>query len=854
MTSPPLSPTSAASASAAQTATRQPDAARHAAFDAVWADPRGFVGHLKTINNIPIAHRYMITAGVFFLVGGVQALLMRIQLGTPDNTFLDADTYNQLFTMHGTTMMFLVVIPFIEAIASYMLPLMLGTRDLPFPRLTALSYWTYLFGGIFLYSSFLFGLAPDGGWFAYLPLNSAEYAPGLNMDYWDIGLSVAEVAALGAGAELIVGTLRMRAPGMTFTRLPIFAWTMLIVAVMLILAFTPLIVATLMLELDRKELTHFFNIAQGGDPVLWQHLFWVFGHPEVYIMFLPAAAIVTHIVQTFSRTSLANHRAVVIAIVGTAVASFALWLHHMFVAGMSVGAMRATTFASFLIAIPAGVLVVSWLSTVWAGRVVWTSAMHFVAGVVVLFVLGGLTGVMVASVPFDAQMHDTYFVVAHFHYVLIGGVIFPFFAGVYYWLPKITGRLLDERWGRWSFWIMFICFNITFFPMHITGLLGMPRRIYTYGESAGWSELNLVSTLGALGLAAGILLTVVNIWRSRKHGSPAGDNPWGGDTLEWSETSPPRAAQFPIIPTVHGRHPLWEQNSEEAAIRGAEQELDYAPVRWRGALCVSIRDARPVAVVHLPNVSIWPFVMSVAFVFLFSGALIDNGWLAAIGGAGTAVALAGWFWPSPSERLAIEDQVGRKSAASLPLGVGGPLSNGWWGTWVLLLALATALLTIVASAFYLAPRWEAIDGVDGTAQLLAALALSLAALAGAATWWGGRGGTESEAGRRRFGLTSGLALDVALVLTLYLLYAYDEAAHPANIDARGSLYFLALLFQGIVTALHAIWTAVAALWAWRSPTDVRGLAPAGNVSVVSYFLVASWIAIAAIFYLTPSLG
>jgi cytochrome c oxidase subunit I+III len=838
---------SAASADAPRSV-EQGSAAQQAAFDAVWADPKGFVGHLRTVNNIPIAQRYMVTAGGFFLVGGVQALLMRIQLGTPDNTFLDPATYNQLFTMHGTTMMFLVVIPFIEAIASYMLPLMLGTRDLPFPRLTALSYWTYLFGGIFLYSSFLFGIAPDGGWFAYLPLNSKEYAAGLNMDYWDIGLSVAEVAALGAGAELIVGTLRMRAPGMTFSRLPIFAWTMLTVAVMLILAFTPLIVATAMLELDRKGLTQFFNIAHGGDPVLWQHLFWVFGHPEVYIMFLPAAAIVSHIVQTSSRASLANYRAVVGAILVTALVSFALWLHHMFVAGMSPAAMRVTTLASFVIAIPAAVQVVSWLSTMWGGRVVWTTAMHFVAGVLVLFVLGGLTGVMLASVPFDAQVHDTYFVVAHFHYVLIGGVIFPFFAALYYWFPKISGRLLNETLGRWSFWTMFICFNIAFFPMHVSGLLGMPRRVYTYAGDAGWSELNLISTLGALGLAAGILLTIANIWRSRKHGAAAGDNPWDGDTLEWAETSPPRAAQFPRIPRVRGRHPVWDR---DVSNEGAERELDYAPVRWRAALCVSIRDARPIAVVHLPSASIWPFIMSVAFVFLFSGALLDSGVLAGIGALGTAAALVGWFWPTSSERYAIEERGTRREGGSLPLGISGALSNGWWGTWVLLLALGTALVTIVACALYLAPRWESPEGPDVMAQLSALFAVALAGLAGWATWYGGRGGIESEAGRRRFGLTSGVALDVALLATLWFLFAYEEPSHPTNVDARGSLYLLAFLFQGLVTAMHAVWAAVAVLWAWRRPRDVRGLAAAGNVAVLSYFLVASWAIVVVVFYLAP---
>ncbi|MGH7711642.1 MAG: cytochrome c oxidase subunit I, partial [Gemmatimonadaceae bacterium] len=528
-------------------------------------------------------------------------------------------------------------------------------------------------------------------------------------------------------------------------------------------------------------------------------------------MFLPGAAIVTHVVQTFSRASLANYGAVVAAIVATALVSFALWLHHMFVAGVSPNVMRAVTLASFVIAIPAGILVVSWLSTMWSGRVRWTTAMHFVGGFLVLFVLGGLTGVMVASVPFDAQVHDTYFVVAHFHYVLIGGVIFPFFAGIYYWYPKITGRLLDERLGRWSFWTMFVFFNVTFFPMHISGLLGMPRRVYTYSSSLGWDLPNLISTLGALVFAAGILLTLVNTLRSRKRGGPAGDNPWGGDTLEWAETSPPRAAQFPRIPVVRDRHPVWENaasTSVDVSGASAVHQLDFAPTAWRGALCVSVRDARPVAIVHLPSTSIWPFVMSVAFVFLFAGALVDSAWLAAIGSLGMAGALVGWFWPTQTEKDAVDEFAQRRTRDTLPLGIAGPLSSGWWGTWVLVLVLATALVTIVACAAYLTPRWEP-EAPDGTAQLLAVLVASLAVVAGAATWWGGRGGVESEAGRRRFGLTSGVALDAALLSALWLLYGYHEASHTRSVDARGSMYFLVLLFQGCVTLLHVVWAALA---------------------------------------------
>ncbi|MGH7718615.1 MAG: cbb3-type cytochrome c oxidase subunit I, partial [Gemmatimonadaceae bacterium] len=401
-------------------------------FDEVWDQPRGFFGIFRTIDNIPIAVRYMVTSFAFFLIGGALALLMRIQLGTPENTFLDAETYNQIFTMHGTTMMFLFVIPFLEAFANYLIPLLNGTRDLPFPRLTALSYWTYLFGGLFIYSSFLFGLAPDGGWFAYVPLTGKEYSPGLNMDFWDIGLSVAEVAAIGAAAEMIVGILRTRAPGMSLNRMPLFSWAMLVTSFMIIFAFTPLVVGTAMLELDRKELTRFFDPEYGGEPLLWQHIFWVFGHPEVYIMFVPAVGIVSQVVQTFSRRPLMSYTLMVLAIIATGFISFGLWVHHMFATGLSAVAMGFFAAASMVIAIPNGVQVFGWIATIWAGRPAWRTPLLFVVGFLIIFVAGGVTGVMVAAVPFDWLAHDTYFVVAHFHYVLIGGVVFPLFAGLYY--------------------------------------------------------------------------------------------------------------------------------------------------------------------------------------------------------------------------------------------------------------------------------------------------------------------------------------------------------------------------------------------------------------------------------------
>ena len=837
------------------------------AFERTWTEPGGWIGALRTINNVPIARRYMVTAFVFFLIGGVQALLMRIQLGTPENTFLDAATYNQLFTMHGTTMMFIFVIPFIEALAAYMLPLQLGTRDLPFPRLTALSYWTYLFGGIFLYSSFAFGVAPDGGWFAYVPLTDKEFSPGINMDFWDLGLAVAEISALGAATELIVGIMRMRAPGMTFDRLPLFAWALLITAFMMILAFTPLIVATAMLELDRKGLTQFFSVEHGGDPLLWQHLFWLFGHPDVYIMFLPAAGIVSHIVQTFSGRPIVGYRLMVGAMVGTGAISFVLWVHHMFSTGMSPGTMIAVTGASMLITIPTGVQVFGWIATIWSGRPVWRTPMLFVGGFLVIFALGGITGVMVSALPFDWQAHDSYFVVAHFHYVLIGGVVFPLLAGLYYWLPKITGRRLSERIGKWNFWVMFIFFNITFFPMHLLGLLGMPRRVYTYQAGLGWDTMNLMATMGAFGFAIGVLLFVANVIWALKRGAEAGDNPWSADGLEWSERSPPAQAQFPLVPVVRGRHPLWEQQSlrpEDGDIARTLAALDRRPATWRGGVTVSQRGAVPVAMVHLPGPTIWPFVLSVALVFLLAGALLDSLLIAGVGALGAAAGLLGWFWPTESMRIAVEETRASGGSGGLPLGIHGPSSNGWWGTLVAVLILLVTLATLVVSYFSLASQWAVWEPPDTTESVVAVVAVFLAIGAGAATAWGSRGGAgaggveeqrkdEGDLMRRRLGLTAGLVLGLLVLAAVGLLAAYQEIIGVRPQDAHGSIILIMLMFLALVTLLHIVMLCTSQAWAWLAPEDARGLAPAKNAALVGYFLSFSFAVVVATLYLSPQL-
>jgi cytochrome c oxidase subunit I+III len=837
---------------------------RKAGFEQTWSQPTGFIGMLRTIDNIPIAKRYMATGFGFFVLGGLLAALMRIQLGTPDNTFLDPETYNQVFTMHGTTMMFLFVIPFIEALANYLLPLLLGTRDLPFPRLTALSYWTYLFGGLLLYSSFLFGMAPDGGWFAYVPLTNRQWSPGLNLDWWDIALSVAEVAAMGAAAEMIVAVLRMRAPGMSINRIPVFGWAMLVTAFMILFGFTPLIVGTAMLELDRKGLTSFFVPEHGGDPLLWQHLFWVFGHPEVYIMFLPAVGIVTHIVQVFSRRPVVSYTLVVLAILATAFLSFGLWVHHMYATGLSPMAMGYFAAASTVIAIPTGVQVVGWMATLWSGRPLWRTPLVFALAGLVIFVLGGITGVMVASPPFDFQAHDTYFVVAHLHYVLIGGTIFPLFAGLYYWLPKVTGRLLSERLGMASALTMFVGFNLAFFPMHISGLLGMPRRVYTYPEGMGLEIWNLLSTAGAFVFATGILLSVVNFVISLRWGARAGNNPWNGDSLEWSVTSPPPDAQFPRLPVVRDRHPLWDEQWRQERMRPEETpaadrearedvaQMDHWPTRWRGALVVTVNEGRPLAVVHMPRRAISPFVASVGLVTLFAALIVDYMPVIWAGVAVVVAGIIGWFWPQATERAAMEE-VGQPGADDLPLAQYGPISNGYWGTWVFVLVLATALVTFVSSYFYLGgnvrPGGEAAPvapiGPSGLATALLGMGLvpMFAAL---------RAIRRERAGALRLAVLAAFTL-AAIHLWLLLDALLGSGLAPAA-SGRDSAFLGVAGFHAVVTAALLVMLAVSVLWVLLRPLDGRGWATVWNASVVYGFTVASAALTFAVLYVVPRVG
>jgi cytochrome c oxidase subunit I len=571
---------------------------QHQARAAAHGEKTGLWSWLTTVDHKRIGILYGATAFVFFLMGGIEALLLRIQLGTAENTFLSPETYNQLFTMHGTTMIFLAIMPLSAMFFNFMIPLLIGARDVAFPRLNAFSYWVFLLGGLFLNASFLFGVAPDQGWFGYANLTSKQYSPGLNVDFWMLGLQILGIASLAAAVNFFVTVVNMRAPGMNLMRMPMFVWMSFITQVLLLLAFPVITVALILLMYDRFFGSHFFVPSGGGDPLLWQHLFWIFGHPEVYILILPAFGIVSEVLPVFSRKPLFGYAAMVFSGVFIAFLGFGVWSHHMFSTGM--GPLADTFFAltTMLIAIPTGVKIFNWIGTMWGGSLQYRTPMLFAIGFIAMFIIGGLSGVMHSSPPADLQQTDTYFVVAHFHYVLFGGSIFGLTAGAYYWWPKMFGRLLNERLGKLHFWLMLIGFNLTFFPMHFVGLHGMPRRVYTYPKGLGFELMNQMETAGAFLLGLAFLVFLVNIFQTWRKPRNAPADPWNGATLEWSIPSPPPEFNFAEIPTVHGRDALWELKRERG---GTLPE----PARVSGAG------------IHMPNPSYWPLVTAVAILAFF---------------------------------------------------------------------------------------------------------------------------------------------------------------------------------------------------------------------------------------------
>ncbi|RWP84970.1 MAG: cytochrome c oxidase subunit I [Mesorhizobium sp.] len=663
----------------------------------VWKTPIGW-RYWTSVNNTQVGLWYGGAAFAFMLFGGVLALLVRTQLAVPGNNFLSADFYNQAFTLHGTVMMFLFAVPIFEAVAIFLLPPMLGARELPFPRLGAFGFWSFLIGGVFVCGSIFFDAAPSSGWFMYPPLATDKAYSGIGADIWLLGLSFIEVASIAAAVELIVGIMKCRAPGMRINLMPLFAWYLLIVAGMILFAFPPLIAGDILFEMQRMFDWPFFDPTRGGDPLLWQHLFWIFGHPEVYIIFLPAIALMAMIVPTFSQRPIVGYSWIVLAAVGTGFLSFGLWVHHMFATGLPQISLAFFSAASEAVAIPTGVQIFVFIATMLAGRVIFSVPMLFGAGGLAIFVIGGLTGVMVALVPFDWQAHDTYFIVAHLHYVLIGGMLFPLVAGVYYYYPLINARMLSPRLGRTAFWLMFAGFNVAFFPMHLSGLRGMPRRVFTYPEGIGWDWLNLISTIDAYAFAAGVLVVVFDVVRP-KHREPRSEqNPWKAGTLEWLN-EPEENWGVRSIPIIESRYPLWDQADLMQKVNEGAYYLRSAKENRRETLITSVLDAHPLQCQRVATSTTITIISAALLGGVFVALTFELWILALLSGIGTLSAVLWWLWTGTGEtpeRKTKDVGLGLR----LPLYASGPDSVGWWAMFITMVGDGTAFASLIFGYFF----------------------------------------------------------------------------------------------------------------------------------------------------------
>ena len=610
----------------------------------LWETAPGLKGLLGTTDHKVIGIRYIVTAFVFLACGGIEALIMRLQLAGPNHTLLTPQQYDQLFSTHGMTMIFLYASPILSGFSNYLWPLLLGSRDMAFPRLNAFSYWIYLASGIFLYVGFLSGNGPNDGWFNYVPYASRDYNPGLNEDFYSLGMVFLGISVTAGAANFIVTAFRTRAPGMSIDRIPILVWGTLTASAANLVVIPAVSLAFFLLWMDRQFGTHFYDSANNGQPLLWQHLFWIFGHPWVYAIVLPAMGMVSDGLPVFCRRPLVGYSLVALSTVATMILGFGVWVHHMFATGLPGLGLSFFSAASIVIVVPSAVAVFAWLATLWLGRPVITTAFLFFASMILLFVIGGVSGFMTASVPVDWQLTDTYFVVAHLHYVLIGINVFPVVGATYFWFPKMTGKFLDEKLGRWNFWTMFLGFNLAFLPMHITGLLGMPRRVYTYADGMGWDTLNMIISVGSFVFAVGVLLLFINVFKSLRSGAAAPANPWDAPTLEWSVPSPPPPYNFSVIPTVVSRHPLWDGRLSESGIVSA---VDRGMLLDQGkeTIATSPMDASPEMIMEMPEDTPAPFVLTVGISILFVGLLLKVWPLAIAGAVVSALSILVWLWP-----------------------------------------------------------------------------------------------------------------------------------------------------------------------------------------------------------------
>ncbi|WP_334062436.1 cytochrome c oxidase subunit I [Limimaricola cinnabarinus] len=723
-----------------------------------WKTPEGW-RYWTAVNNSEVGAWYTMTAFVFMLIAGVMALLMRLQLWVPENDLISADMFNQLFTMHGSAMMFLFAVPMFEAISILILPAFLGARDMPFPRLSAYGYWAFLIGGIFVIGSILFSAAPKAGWFMYPPLATIEL--GIGSDIWLLGLSFIEIASIAAAVELIVGALKCRPPGMRVNVMPLYAWYVLVVGGMILFAFPPLIAGDFLFELERSFDWPFFDHTRGGDPMLWQHLFWIFGHPEVYIIFLPSIAIAAMIVPTVARRPILGYSWIVLSAVGTGFLSFGLWVHHMYTTGLPNISLGFFSAASEAVVIPTGIQLFAFVATLIAGRVKMTLPMLWIAGALAIFTAGGLTGVMVAVAPFDWQVHDTYFIVAHLHYTLFGGMVFPVIAGVYYFFPFFRKKMLSERLGRWAFWLIFTGFNVTFLPMHLTGLLGMPRRVYTYPGGLGIDWLNQISTVGAFVIAAGFAIFAWDIVRPKKDQPQIARNPWGGGTLEWSHEIPETKWGVRSIPHITTRYPLWDQPKLVERMDAGRYYLPDAEEGYRETIVTSVIDARPIQVQRVTGPA-YITIMAAAFTggaFIFPTFHLYTP--AIICAAFAVVSIVYWLWTTTA-RPPEKDMKDVGLGLSLPTYAAGPQAVGWWAVWITMLGDATAFASLVFGVFF---YWTSNTAFPPPgAEHASGLFVALATAAFAASWGLTRGARSlNRAGR--VGLARA-ALATAPLLTL----------------------------------------------------------------------------------------
>jgi cytochrome c oxidase subunit I+III len=769
-------------------------------LEAAWRPPEGF-RFITVINNTYVGLFYVGTAFLFFLLAGILALMMRAQLAVPEASLIGPATYNQLFTMHGTIMMFLFAVPAVEAMGVLLLPNMLGARDLPFPRLSAYAFWAYASGGLAFFCSLFFGLAPDSGWFMYPPLSSFQYSAGINADFWLLGIGFIEISAIAGAIEVIVGVLRTRAPGMTLDKLPIFAWSQLVFAIMIVFAFPAVILATALLELERAFHWPFFVAEKGGDPLLWQHLFWFFGHPEVYIIFLPAAGMVSMIVPAMARTPLVGYRYIVLALAGTGFLSFGLWVHHMFATGIPRLSLSFFSAASMAVAIPSAIQIFAWIATFAQGRLRFHTPALFVLGFLAIFVIGGLTGVMVAVIPFDWQAHDTYFIVAHLHYVLFGGMVFPLFAAFYYWTPYISKRALSERVGRWVFALIFIGFNVAFFPMHLSGLLGMPRRVYTYQAGLGWDGLNLTSTIGAFVLAVGVILFLIDLVRNlRPTGYENAGNVWQAGTLEWLPNGLYAVRSIPIVKSIE---PLWEQPNLARDVKAGGYYLPGAPTGGREAMITAPLDARPQYLLRMPMPGWPPLVAALGTAAFFMLLTLKLAWPAYVCGAIAIAMMVKWLWGSDPGFSHAPVDIG--GGIKLPVYATGPQSHSWWAMVVLILVIGTSFACLVFSYLYLwtvSPQvWPSSPGE------LPAVWVQLAAVGCLAA----SSAVIAYASRALRTCSSAWPLRVALVLALPLLaagwgiewYGQWRSGLTPTASSYGAVVYTFIAVQGFLVAVLA---------------------------------------------------